>query len=312
VKTLAGLLLKDIVDCFDLEILNTGVLLDCCVEVADINRPGLVLAGYLQYFDQARIQLIGKTEISFLISLGQQMADERWRNFVNLSFPALIITHGMELPAGLQDIADSRRLPVLRTSIPTTRFMAKLTDYLEQNLAPNTTIHGVLVDVHGIGTLIIGESGVGKSESALELIRRGHRLVADDAVEVMLNSEDVLIGSAPEMLRHIMEIRGLGILNIKALFGIGAIRPRQKIQLVIRLEEWQQGKDYDRLGIDEQQYEILGVGLICKTIPVKPGRNLSNIIEVAAMNYRLKGLGYDAAEQFIEKQRLYCLTDHQD
>lgn len=306
------LLLKDIVDCFALEVLNTDALLDSPVEVSDVNRPGLVLAGYLQYFDNKRIQLIGTTEYSFLQSLERQLADERWEKFISLPFPCLIITRNIELPKEWLKMADQRHLPIFRTPLPTTRFIAQLTDYLEQKLAPSVTIHAVLVDVHGIGTLIIGESGIGKSESALELIRRGHRLVADDAVDVIRSGEDILIGSAPDILRHVMEVRGLGILNIKALFGIGAIRPRQKIQLVIRLEEWQQGQYYDRLGINEEQHEILGVGLPCKTIPVRPGRNLSNIIEVAAMNYRLKNLGYDAAEQFIEKQRKYCITDHQD
>lgn len=306
------LLLKDIVDCFALEVLNTDADLKLPVEVSDINRPGLVLAGYLQYFDGERIQLIGKTEVSFLQSLEENLADERWQTFIDLTFPCLIITHKMELPDRWLKMAAKRHLPIFRTPLSTTRFMAQLTDYLEQKLAPSVTIHAVLVDVHGIGTLIIGESGVGKSESALELIRRGHRLVADDAVDVIRSGEDILIGSAPEVLKHIMEVRGLGILNIRALFGIGAIRPRQKIQLVIRLEEWKQDRYYDRLGIDEEQHEILGVKLPCKTIPVLPGRNLSNIIEVAAMNYRLKNLGFDAAEQFIEKQRKYCLTDHQD
>ena len=308
---MAELMLKDIIDCFNLEVLNTGSLNDCCVRVSDINRPGLVLAGYLQYFDGQRIQLIGTTEMSYLESLGQKVAHERWSNFVSLKFPCLIISRSMELPDGWLEIANRHNLPVLRTHLPTTRFTSKLTDYLEQKLAPSTTIHAVLIDVHGIGTLIIGESGIGKSESALELIRRGHRLVADDAVEVIRSGEE-LIGSAPVILKHVMEIRGLGILNIKALFGIGAIRPRQKIQLVIRLEEWEHGKYYDRLGVDEERYEILGVGVTCQTIPVRPGRNLSNIIEVASMNYRLKSLGYDASEQFIEKQRQYCLTDHQD
>lgn len=309
---MAKLLLQDIVACFSLEVLNPDIALDRPVMVSDINRPGLILAGYLQYFDQERIQVLGKTELSFLESLESGLAEERWRTFIELTFPCLIITRNMTLPTGWLELAALHKLPVFRTHLSTTRFMAQLTDYLEQKLAPSVTIHAVLVDVHGIGTLIIGESGVGKSESALELIRRGHRLVADDAVEVIRSGDDVLIGSAPEVLRHVMEVRGLGILNIKALFGIGAVRPRQKIQLVIRLEEWQQGRYYDRLGIDEEKYEILGKGLPCKTIPVRPGRNLSNIIEVAAMNYRLKSLGYDGAEQFIEKQKQYCLTDHQD
>lgn len=309
---MAELFLKDIVDCFVLEILNTGASLQRSVEVSDINRPGLILAGYLQYFDEQRIQVIGKTEMSFLESLGQQLADQRWQTFITFNFPCLILTRNMELPEGWLDMAPARQLPIFRTPLSTTRFMAQLTDYLEQKLAPSVTIHAVLVEVHGIGILIIGESGIGKSESALELIRRGHCLVADDAVDVIRSGEDVLIGSAPEVLRHVMEIRGLGILNIRAMFGIGAIRPRHKIQMVIRLEEWQHGRYYDRLGIDEEHYEILGVGLPCKTIPVRPGRNLSNIIEVAAMNYRLKSLGYDAAEQFIEKQKQHCLTDYQE
>jgi len=306
-------LLKDIVDCFSLEVLSKECDLNAPVKICDINRPGLVLAGYEQYFDEQRIQLVGRTEIEFLKSLPRELARERWLNLFKLNFPCLIITRNIELPEKVLELTmNSTTLPIFRTHLPTTRFMGQLTDYLEQKLAPSVTIHAVLVDVHGIGTLIIGESGIGKSEAALELIRRGHRLVADDAVEVIRSGEDVLIGTAPSLLRHIMEVRGLGILNIKAMFGIGAVRHRQKVQMVIRLEEWEQGRYYDRLGIDGAKHEILGVGLPCQTIPVRPGRNLSNIIEVAAMNYRLKYLGYDAAEEFIEKQRKYCLTDHQD
>lgn len=309
---MAGLALKDIVEFFSLEVMYTDGALDYSVIVPDINRPGLVLAGYIQYFDEQRIQVIGTTEMAFLKTLDKKLADERWATFINLNFPCLIITRNLVLPKHWLEMAAIRRLPIFRTALPTTRFMAKLTDYLEHKLAPSTTIHAVLVDVHGVGTLIIGESGIGKSEVALDLIKRGHRLVADDAVDVIRSGEDVLVGSAPEVLRHIIEVRGLGILNVKALFGIGAVRPSQKIHLVIQLEEWQHGKCYDRLGISAEQHEILGIGLPCKTIPVRPGRNLSNIIEVAAMNYRLNKLGYDAAEQFIEKQRKYCLTEHQD
>lgn len=305
--------LKEIVDFFSLEVLSANSNLDASVVVCDINRPGLVLAGYTQYFDNQRIQLVGTTEIEFMKSLAGDMADERWLTLFGLSFPCLIITRNIKLPKKLMELSEqSPNQPIFRTQLPTTRFMSQLTDYLEQKLAPNETIHAVLVDVHGIGILIIGESGVGKSESALELIRRGHRLVADDAVDVIRSGDDVLIGSAPEVLQHIMEVRGLGILNIKALFGIGAVRPRQKINLVIRLEEWRPDRYYDRLGNSEEKHEILGVGLPCQTIPVRPGRNLSNIIEVAAMNYRLKYLGYNGAEEFMEKQRKYCLNDHQD
>lgn len=305
------LLLKEIVDYFCLTALEQDCVLDGPVKVPDINRPGLVLAGYLQYFDEQRIQVIGTTETAFLDTLPRSVADERWHAFIQLHFPCLIITRSIELPEAWLQLAASRQLPVFRTHLPTTRFIALLTNYLERRLAPSATIHAVLVDVHGVGTLIIGESGIGKSETALDLIKRGHRLVADDAVDVIRSGEDVLTGSAPEVLRHVMEVRGLGILNVKALFGIGAVRPSQKINLVIRLEEWQQGKAYDRLGLEEEHYEILGVGLPCKTIPVRPGRNLSNIIEVAAMNYRLNKLGYHAAEDFIEKQRKFCLSDDQ-
>lgn len=305
---MSKLLLKDIVEHFSLEVLDADCVLDTSVRVSDINRPGLVLAGYLQYFDEQRIQIIGTTEVAFLETLEADMAIERWMSFINLYFPCLIITRNMALPTQYLELAAVRQLPIFKTHLPTTRFIAQLTDYLEHKLAPSTTIHAVLVDVHGIGTLIIGESGIGKSETALDLIKRGHRLVADDAVEVVRSDEKVLIGSAPEVLRHIMEVRGLGILNVKALFGIGAVRPSQRINLVIHLEEWQHGKFYDRLGVEEEHYEILGVGLPCKTIPVRPGRNLSNIIEVAAMNYRLHKLGYHAAEDFIEKQKQFCLA----
>lgn len=310
-RKVSDLLIKEIVDYFCLTALEKDCILDGPVKVPDINRPGLVLAGYLQYFDEQRIQVIGTTETAFLDTLPRSVADERWHAFIQLHFPCLIITRSIELPEAWLQLAANRQLPVFRTHLPTTRFIALLTNYLERRLAPSATIHAVLVDVHGVGTLIIGESGIGKSETALDLIKRGHRLVADDAVDVIRSGEDVLTGSAPEVLRHVMEVRGLGILNVKALFGIGAVRPSQKINLVIRLEEWQQGKAYDRLGLEEEHYEILGVGLPCKTIPVRPGRNLSNIIEVAAMNYRLNKLGYHAAEDFIEKQRRFCLSDDQ-
>ncbi len=306
---MTALLLKEIVDTFCLTVVDTNCIINTPVKVPDINRPGLVLAGYLQHFDEQRIQVIGTTEAAFLNTLNENLATERWLAFVNLHFPCLVITRNIVIPERWLQLAASRQLPVFRTPLATTSFIAQLTNYLERKLAPSTTIHAVLVDVHGVGTLIIGESGIGKSETALDLIKRGHRLVADDAVDVTRTEENVLTGTAPELLRHVMEVRGLGILNVKALFGIGAVRPSQKINLVIQLEEWNQTKAYDRLGLDEKQHKILGVGLPCKTIPVRPGRNLSNIIEVAAMNYRLNKSGYNAVEDFIEKQRRFCLED---
>lgn len=309
---MAALLLRDIVDSFCLTVVDKNCNLNVPVEVSDINRPGLALAGYLQHFDEQRIQVIGTAESAFLETLSENLATERWLSFINLHFPCLVITRNIILPERWLQLAANRQLPVFRTRLATTRFIAQLTNYLEHKLAPSTTLHAVLVDVHGVGTLIIGESGIGKSETALDLIKRGHRLVADDAVEVTCTEENVLTGTAPEVLRHVMEVRGLGILNVKALFGIGAVRPNQKIHLVIQLEEWDQAKAYDRLGLDEEHHEILGVGLPCKTIPVRPGRNLSNIIEVAAMNYRLNKSGYNAVEDFIEKQRKFCLGNTPD
>lgn len=306
---MAVLLLKEMVESFGLAVVDQNCDLSTPVTVSDINRPGLALAGYLQYFDEERIQVIGTTEAAFLETLHEKLAAERWLSFISLRFPCLVITRNITLPERWLQFAVDRRLPVFRTHLATTRFIAQLTNYLEHKLAPTTTIHAVLVDVHGVGTLIMGESGIGKSETALELIKRGHRLVADDAVDVTRTDENVLTGTAPELLRHVMEVRGLGILNVKALFGIGAVRPSQKIHLVIQLEDWDQTKAYDRLGLDEERHEILGVGLPCKTIPVRPGRNLSNIIEVAAMNYRLGKSGYNAVEDFIEKQRRFCMGE---
>jgi HPr kinase/phosphorylase len=213
--------------------------------------------------------------------------------------PCLIITRGFDLPDSWLEVAEERQLPILRTTQPSTRFIGMLTDFLERRLAPSITIHGNSVDVHGVGMLITGESGIGKSETALELIKRGHRLIADDAVEVTRIGEHILVAQAPEMIKHLMEIRGLGILDIRTLFGAGAIRRDMKISMVIRLEEWQSGKYYDRLGLEEENSEILGVSLPKITIPVRPGRNLAGILEVAAMNYRLKGLGYNSAQEFV-------------
>ncbi|CUH95825.1 HPr kinase/phosphorylase [Propionispora sp. 2/2-37] len=296
------LFVKDIVEPCGLEVLCGADYLERPVRVSDINRPGLMLAGYLKYFEHQRIQVIGTAELTFLESLGETLAVECWKTLTGLEIPCVIITRGQSLPDEWLKMAEDAHLAVLRTSQPTTRFIGRLTDYLERCLAPSITIHGVLVDVHGIGTLITGDSGIGKSETALELIKRGHRLVADDAVIVTLVSEDTLLGRAPDMIRHLMEIRGLGILDIKTLFGIRAVRLFQEINQTIHLEEWQHGKYYDRLGIDDEKTEILGVSVPKTVIPVRPGRNLAGIVEVAAMNYRLKTLGFHTARDFVTRQ----------
>jgi HPr kinase/phosphorylase len=226
--------------------------------------------------------------------------------------PCIIITRGLDAPIELLEESESFGLPVLRSTYVTTVLVSRLIGFLENRLAPSTTIHGVLVDVYGIGMLISGASGIGKSETALELVKRGHRLVADDAVEIRQTADFVLTGNAPELIRHLLEIRGVGIINVMTLFGAGAIRSVKKISLVVKLEIWQQDKQYDRLGLDEETTRIIDTDLPLVTIPVRPGRNLAVIIEVAAMNYRLKGMGYNAALQFTNKLTESLAEDSDD
>jgi len=211
------------------------------------------------------------------------------------------VTRGLDVPFELIEAAKEHQLPVLRSQVGTTILASRITGFLENRLAPSTTIHGVLVDVYGIGMLITGSSGIGKSETALELVKRGHRLIADDAVEIRQTADHTLIGNAPELIRHLLEIRGVGIINMMTLFGAGAIRNVKKISVVVKLEAWQQDKQYDRLGLDEEMTRIIDTDLPLVTIPVRPGRNLAVIVEVAAMNYRLKRMGYNAALQFTNK-----------
>lgn len=215
--------------------------------------------------------------------------------------PCIIVTRGLEVPAELVEASAERDIPVLRTNMATTILSSRITGFLERKLAPTATIHGVLCDVYGVGMLITGSSGIGKSETALELVKRGHRLVADDAVEIRQTSDFQLHGTAPELIRHLLEIRGVGIINVMTLFGAGAVRNNKRITLVVRLEAWQQDKQYDRLGLDEETTRIIDTDVPLVTIPVRPGRNLAVIIEVAAMNYRLKQMGVNAALQFTNK-----------
>jgi HPr kinase/phosphorylase len=215
--------------------------------------------------------------------------------------PCVCVTRGLDVPKELIAVAEERMIPVLRSPVATTILSSRITAYLENVLAPSMTIHGVLVDVYGVGMLITGSSGIGKSETALELVKRGHRLVADDAVEIRQTADNMLYGSAPELIRHLLEIRGVGIINVMTLFGAGAVRNYKKITLVCRLETWQQDRQYDRLGLDEEMTRIIDTELPLVTIPVRPGRNLAVILEVAAMNYRLKRMGYNAALQFTNK-----------
>lgn len=268
------------------------------ITVPDINRPGLALAGYFDYFAFERIQVLGRTELSFLKGLGQEKTQEIFFHLLQWDVCCFIITQGMEPPPELMRAVEGKHIPIFKSLMPTTKLIADLTIYLEDKLAPETSLHGTLVDVYGIGALILGKSGIGKSECALDLVERGHRLVADDLVDIKRTAERILMGFGPELIRHHMEIRGLGIINIKNLFGIGAIRDRKRVELVITIEEWDENKEYDRLGLDELTYAILDIELPRIIIPVRPGRNLSIIIEVAAMNQRLKKSGQHTAKEF--------------
>ncbi|MGQ9616086.1 MAG: HPr(Ser) kinase/phosphatase [Spirochaetota bacterium] len=263
----------------------------------DINRPGLALAGDYDFFDYEKLQIFGRGEYHYLLKIVNN--NELWSIEKFFSYPVscCIFSHGHEPPSIFIDLAEEAKVPVLVSPLPTSIMTARLTKVLEDVFAPRTSIHGVLVEVFGIGILIIGKSGVGKSECALELIERGHRLVADDVVEIRSISNTLLIGSGADLIRHHMEIRGLGIINIKQLFGVGAIRDKKQVQLVVALEEWDVKKEYDRLGMEEAFYTILGVDVPMLTIPVKSGRNIPILIETAAMNFRLAKLGYNTLKE---------------
>ena len=268
------------------------------ISLPRINRPGLQLAGFFDYYEAARIQLLGKTEINYLDHLEADVRRERMEGFLATCPVAVVLTSGLALPEEEVALAEKYGVPILSTNDRTSEFMAALIAFLNLCLAPRITRHGVLVEVYGEGILLLGDSGVGKSETAIELVKRGHRLIADDAVEIKRVSAKTLVGEAPEIIRHYVELRGIGVVDVRRLFGMGAVKNSEKIDLIINLEPWVQGKMYDRLGIDEERTEILGISLPSITIPVRPGRNLSIIIEVAAMNNRQKKMGYNTAEEF--------------
>lgn len=271
------------------------------IHTSDISRPGLEMAGYFDYFLADRVQLLGKTELSFFSSLTAEQRQDRMTRFCSKQTPLIIVANEVKVPDELIQASNESGITVLSTDIPTTRFSGMLTKYLEGQLAPMTALHGVLVDVYGIGILITGKSGVGKSETALELVKRGHRLVADDLVEIRQVSKNVLIGNAPTILQHMLEIRGVGIIDMMNLFGASAVRDDKRVLMVIELEFWEENKMYERLGLDEQRTSIIDSEIPKLTIPVRPGRNLSVIIEVAAMDYRMKKVGVNAAEKFSGK-----------
>ena len=292
---------KDLLENFNLTLVAGEDGVNREIITSDISRPGMEMTGYFKYYPKERLQLIGKTEMAYFRELTKEEQRERAENLCTDITPGIVITRGMEIPEVLIEAANESGVPVLHSPRKTTRVISRLTNYLESKFAPFTAIHGVLVDIYGVGVLIIGQSGVGKSETALELVKRGHRLVADDSVEIRQEDFDSLIGNSPPLIEHLLEIRGLGIINVMTLFGAGSVRSRKRISMVINLENWDEKKQYDRLGLDEDLMKIMDVHLPKATIPVRPGRNLAVIIEVAAMNFRLKRMGVNAAEEFSER-----------
>lgn len=292
---------RDVMEKFNLELISGHDGIGRYITTSDISRPGLEMAGYFTHYPANRVQLLGMTELSFFEMLPSLEKYERMERLCSQETPAIIISRGLSVPEELIEASNKSDVPVLTTKLTTTRFSSRLTNFLESKLAPTTAVHGVLVDIYGIGVLIIGKSGVGKSETALELVKKGHRLVADDSVEIRQEAENLLIGSPPPLLEHLLEIRGIGIINIMTLFGASAVRPYKRVTLVVELELWDPTKTYDRLGLDEEKMRIIDAELTKLTIPVQPGRNVSVIIEVAAMNYRLKKMGVNAAEEFARR-----------
>lgn len=290
--------LISIIDEFHLERVYEASNIDKVeVVISEVNRPGMQIIGFFDYFDSSRIQILGKVEVTYLRGLSHEKRLECFDRLLATQIPAIVVTRALEVFPELIEMAKKHDITVLRTAESSSRFMSAIISYLNLNLAPRITRHGVLVEVYGEGILILGDSGVGKSETAIELVKRGHRFVADDAVEIKRVSSKTLVGSAPEIIRHFIELRGIGIVDVRRLFGMGAVKDTEKIDMVIHLEPWATIKQYDRLGLVDEYTNILGVNIPSVTVPVQPGRNLAVIVEVAAMNNRQKRMGYNAAEE---------------
>ena len=271
------------------------------IDENDVTRPGLQLMGFYEYFNPERMQIIGKMEFAYLSTIDEETRTQRLDMLMSRHIPALIIARVLPYFSEMLDLAKKYDVPLLRSKESTSNFISGLIAFLNLNLAPRITRHGVLIEIYGEGVFITGESGVGKSETAIELVKRGHRLVADDAVEIRKVSNISLVGSSPDNIRHFLELRGIGIINARRLFGIGAVKNTEKIELIVEMEQWNPEKIYDRMGVDTQFATILGVKIPMLTIPVKPGRNLAVILEVAAMNNRQKKMGYNAATELLDQ-----------
>ncbi|MBE5966282.1 MAG: HPr kinase/phosphorylase [Lachnospiraceae bacterium] len=267
----------------------------------DVNRPALQLAGFFDHFDSERVQVIGRVEQAYMQRMDKEQRIQNLSRLLDYKVPCIVFSRDMEIDEELIRLATEKGVPLFRTSKTTSSFMAEVIRWLNVELAPRITIHGGLVDVYGEGILIMGESGIGKSEAALELIKRGHRLVTDDVVEIKKVSDETLIGTSPDITRHFIELRGIGIIDVKTLFGVESVKNTQSIDLVIKLEEWNKDKQYDRMGLEEQYIEFLGNKVVCHSIPIRPGRNLAIICEAAAVNYRQKKMGYNAAQELYNR-----------
>ena len=293
--------LSRLVEKFGLEVLNRCKNYENrLIRADDINRPGLQILGFFDYFDPSRLQVIGKVEWTYLSNQTAEQRRSCFDAFFSKPFPALILTRSLQPFPELTEMAEVHQKTILRTKEATSLFIPNLTDYLKGTLTPRITRHGVLLDVYGEGVLLMGESGVGKSETAIELIKRGHRLISDDAVEIR-HIGTRLVGTAPDLIRHYMELRGIGVVDVQQLFGMSAVREDMEINLVVNLEQWNEGAFYDRLGTNDEHTTILDMDVPAITIPVKPGRNLAVIVEVAAMNNRQKRMGYNAAKEFAKQ-----------
>lgn len=282
------------------------------ITIPDINRPALQLVGFFEHFDAERVQVIGYVEYSYIQQMKIEEKVKAYDELMSKQFPCIIFCRGMEPDEQIIEAANKYGVPVLVTEKATSAFTAELVRWLNVELAPCISIHGVLVDVYGEGVLIMGESGIGKSEAALELIKRGHRLVTDDVVEIRRVSDETLIGTAPDITRHFIELRGIGIIDVKTLFGVESVKETQGIDMVIKLEEWNKDNEYDRLGLEENYTEFLGNKVVCHSIPIRPGRNLAIIVESAAVNHRQKKMGYNAAQELYNRVQRNLMKNEED
>lgn len=297
-----GVSVSKIVERLDLKVYTDNIdLKKRKITRSDINRPALQLAGYFLHFDSTRVQLIGNVEYFYTKQMDEQKKLEIYKELLSYEIPCIIISRDLVPDEEFIRIAEENGIPVLGTSRPTSEFTAELIYALGELLAPCITIHGVLVDVYGEGVLITGESGIGKSEAALELIRRGHRLVSDDVVEISRINDHILIGTAPDITRNFIELRGIGIVDVKTLYGVECIKEKQEIDLVIKLSEWKKDAEYDRMGLEDEYIEYLGNQVVCYSVPIRPGRNLAVICETAAVNHRQKKMGYNAAQELYRR-----------